>query len=150
MLFRIWESLLIITTTMAATPAKSTSMTNRKWALKARPTGIFTAAECCGAIQVEEVSLTNLGEEEIVVVVETLSIDAFLRTMLDEEAYHGAIELGATLPAMGIGVVVAAGAKAKLAVGKKVLGMLGAQSVARLVPGEMGASRSVSSAVLCD
>ena len=40
-----------------------------------------------------------------------LSVDAFLRTMLDEKAYHGAISLGDTLPALGYGRVIALGGR---------------------------------------
>ena len=51
---------------------------------------------------------------EALVQVEMLSVDAFLRTMLDEKAYHGAISLGDTLPALGYGRVIAsASPKAK-------------------------------------
>ena len=55
---------------------------------------------------------TSLAEADYLAVYRLL-----YSTMLDEEAYHGAISLGATLPAMGIGTVVAAGSKAKLKVG---------------------------------
>ena len=122
----------------SSSASASGSLTNDKWVLRARPSGVFSSAECCGAMEHEEVDVSSLAPDEIVVRVETLSVDAFLRTMLDADAYHGSVTLGATMPAMGIGVVVAAGRDAKLGVGKKVLGMLGAQTVARLTPGPMG------------
>mmetsp|Transcript_24836 Transcript_24836/g.57461 ORF Transcript_24836/g.57461 Transcript_24836/m.57461 type:complete len:295 (+) Transcript_24836:3-887(+) len=58
--------------------------------------------------------------------------------MLDEKAYHGRVELGNTMPAMGLGVVVAAGSNNKLKVGSKCLGLLGAQTVAKVTPGPEG------------
>ena len=61
---------------------------------------------------------------------EMLSVDAFLRTMLDEEAYHGSVKLGATMPAMGYGTVVATAPDAASNLGKQVLGLLGAQTYA--------------------
>ena len=50
-------------------------------------------------------------DDQVIVKVGTLSVDAFIRTMLDEEAYHGSVSLGGTLPAIGYGTVVHAGSK---------------------------------------
>jgi len=111
-------------------------MMNRKFILKERPNGIFRAA--CLEYQEESVDLSSLADEEVVVRVETLSVDAFLRTMLDEGAYHGEVKPGSTMTAMGMGSVIAAGPRAKLAVGSRVIGSLGAQTVARLTPGPEG------------
>tara|TARA_B100000524_G_scaffold201180_1_gene104787 strand:+ start:732 stop:1268 length:537 start_codon:yes stop_codon:yes gene_type:complete len=58
--------------------------------------------------------------------VETLSIDAFIRTMLDEKAYHGAIALGDAIPALGYGTVLSS---STLKPGTRVMGLLGAQTV---------------------
>lgn len=121
--------------------AAPTTLTNIKWTLKARPVGFFTEADA--TLETEEIDLTSLAPDEVVIQTEVLSVDAFLRTMLDEEAYHGSLVLGGTLPAMGIGKVVAAGSAAKLAVGSKCLGLLGAQTVAKLVPGPMGPMKLV-------
>lgn len=79
----------------------------------------------------QAIDCSQLEEGEVVVKCEMLSVDAFLRTMLDEEAYHGAIKLGDTLPALGYGRVIAS-ANPKFKIGKRVSGMLGARSVARL------------------
>jgi len=73
--------------------------------------------------------------------VDTLSVDAFLRTMLDKGAFHGTIELGDTMTAMGIGTVVAGGPKSKYAAGTWVLGMFGAQTVCKMVPDAMGPTK---------
>ena len=79
----------------------------------------------------QAIDCSQLEDGEVVVQCEMLSVDAFLRTMLDEEAYHGAIKLGDTLPALGYGRVIAS-ANPKFKIGKRVSGMLGARSVARL------------------
>ena len=79
----------------------------------------------------QAIDCSQLEDGEVVVQCEMLSVDAFLRTMLDEEAYHGAIRLGDTLPALGYGRVIAS-ANPKFKIGKRVTGMLGARSVARL------------------
>ena len=121
----------------AAKKASEARLLNRKWVLKARPEGVFSA-EACAELAEEHVDLTDLGPEELVVTTEWLAVDAFLRTMLDEGAFHGAVPIGGTLPALGIGVVAAAGARAKLKVGAKCYGMVGAQTVARVTPGELG------------
>ena len=55
----------------------------------------------------QAIDCSQLEDGEVVVQCEMLSVDAFLRTMLDEEAYHGAIKLGDTLPALGYGRVIA-------------------------------------------
>jgi len=104
--------------------------------LKERPKGLFRAQ--CLELQEETVDASALGDEEVLVKVEWLSVDAFLRTMLDEGAYHGEIQPGGLMTAMGMGTVVAAGKKAKLRVGGRVMGALGAQTVSKVVPGPMG------------
>lgn len=69
---------------------------------------------------------------------ETLGLDAFLRTMLDAEAFHGAVDIGITLPAFGIGTIVASGVNATFTPGTVVMGMFGATNYAVMTPGEMG------------
>ena len=83
----------------------------------------------------QAIDCSQLEDGEVVVKCEMLSVDAFLRTMLDEEAYHGAIKVGDTLPALGYGRVIAS-ANPKFKIGKRVTGMLGARSVARLSKAE--------------
>lgn len=111
-------------------------VTNTRLVLKERPDGIFRSQ--CLELQEESVDTADLKDEEIVVKVETLSVDAFLRTMLDEGAYHGEVKPGDVMTAMGMGVVAFAGPKSKLKVGSRVLGSLGAQTWSKLTPGPMG------------
>ena len=124
---------------------------NKKWVLKSRPKGVFQARNDVDLIT-ERLALSftaDNGENDdsktnksdlvktcpddyIVVKVATLSVDAFIRTMLDEEAYHGSVALGATIPAIGYGTVVYAGKDAQKLrrVGSQVLGLMGAQQYA--------------------
>jgi len=69
--------------------------------------------------------------------VEMLSVDAFVRTMLDEGAYHGTLSMGATLPALGYGVVLKAGPKGSPKVGARLSGMVNAQTIATVDVGGM-------------
>ena len=94
---------------------------------RCRPTGLLAESD----MALGEVPIEDLADEEVLVETQLLSIDAFLRTMLDEEAYHGSIKLGATLPALGIGTVIASKSK-RFKPGASVVGMLGAQSHAKV------------------
>ena len=110
-------------------PAVPSTLSGQRWELVSRPHGMVTVEDF--ALRSETIRTDQLELGECIVAAELLSIDAFLRTTLDKEAYHGAIELGGVLPALGYGKVVASRNK-KFAVGKRVTGMLGARSVARL------------------
>ena len=100
---------------------------NRKVVLASRPVG--TPVDSDFRIDDEPVELP--AEGEVVVQVGTLSIDAFIRTVLDEGSYHSSVRLGSTVTALGIGVVLES-AFDSLAPGDHVFGPLGAQTIARL------------------
>lgn len=116
-------------------------MERKKWVLKDRPNGHFESKKDVELIT-EKLALTftsdrrndkednSCPDEHVVVKVDTLSVDAFIRTMLDEGAYHGSIKIGDILPAIGYGTVVFAGKNAKRKVGAKVIGMMGATDYA--------------------
>ncbi|EOD29439.1 hypothetical protein EMIHUDRAFT_253956, partial [Emiliania huxleyi CCMP1516] len=106
-------------------------ISSSRWELRARPNGLVSVDDF--ALQ-EQIEIdTELDEGEALVQVEMLSVDAFLRTMLDEKAYHGAISLGDTLPALGYGRVIAsASPKAKL--GACTVAKLSAEQAAMLMP----------------
>ena len=113
--------LLLLSLAMAAT-----DLVNTRWVLAQRPgQRAFDADQDC---KKETAPVPALAPDEVCVKVELLSVDAFIRTMLDAEAYHGAIDLGDPLPAFGYGTVVAAGDNAKKNVGKRVMGMCKAQT----------------------
>lgn len=86
---------------------------------------------------------SSCGPNDVIVKVETLSVDAFIRTMIKEPAkssFHGNVHIGSTIPAIGYGTIVAAGQRSGWSVGSVVIGMLGAQTYAKITTG--GGSRS--------
>ena len=66
-------------------------------------------------------------DEEILIEVQALGIGAWIRTTLNEKAFHGATPIGGTLPSMGIGKVIISKSK-KFSEGDIVTGPLMAQS----------------------
>eukprot|EP00562_Extubocellulus_spinifer_P029820 CAMPEP_0178705442 /NCGR_PEP_ID=MMETSP0699-20121125/14785_1 /TAXON_ID=265572 /ORGANISM="Extubocellulus spinifer, Strain CCMP396" /LENGTH=371 /DNA_ID=CAMNT_0020352995 /DNA_START=54 /DNA_END=1169 /DNA_ORIENTATION=+ len=113
----------------------TTVVTNEKWVLTKRPNGMFSP-ENDVQLKSETITPSNLEGDEILVQSTVLSCDAFIRTMLDEEAYHGVVPIGGTLPALGYGRVTAAGPDAKFKVGTMVSGMIGAQTFATVKSSE--------------
>ena len=105
----------------------TTRATNRKVVLVSRPVG--TPAESDFRIEDELVDPPTAGE--VLVQVGTLSIDAFIRTVLDEGSYHSSVRLGSTVTALGVGRVIDS-AFDGLVPGDHVFGPLGAQTIARL------------------
>ena len=102
---RRWENVIIIRL-VPMEEDKITYFFNKKWVLKKRPQGLFNAKTC--ALEEASVCAGDLKENEILVKTEYLSVDAFIRTMLDEtkNAVHKGIDVGGTVPAIGIGQVV--------------------------------------------
>ena len=103
--------------------AKPTTMD--RWVLTQRPQGKFDASR---DVAKRTEPIPELKKDDVLVEVEMLSVDAFVRTMLDEQAYHGRVEIGGALPALGYGTVVGAGSDAQSHIGKRVLGMVKASS----------------------
>lgn len=127
----------VAASTSVTTNTNPMMMNNRRWILKRRPLGVFDPkldTELVfdddnkqkddtndNALQQQQI---EIQDHQVVVEPQMLSVDAFLRTMYDEHAYHGSLPLGATLPALGYGKVVQAGPKSGHAVGTTVAGML--------------------------
>lgn len=107
------------------------SVTNQKWVLSKRPNGNFNPDTDAKLIS-ESIFLLECEEDEVVVETQMLSVDAFIRTMLDEEAYHGSVVLGNTIPAIGYGKVIHAGPSSGYKVGNIVQGMVGSQTHAKI------------------
>jgi len=84
----------------------------------------------------ESLSTSSCKDDEVIVETSMLSVDAFIRTMLDEEAYHGSVAIGGVIPAFGYGKVVYAGPNAKVKVGKTVVAMMHAQTHAKIKASE--------------
>jgi hypothetical protein len=104
---------------------------NRKIVLAERPDGMPTL-DC---FRLEEEPVAAPADGEAVVATEHLSIDAFIRTTLEAEAYHGSVPIGGTISALGVGRVVESRAPG-LEVGQAVFAPIGAQTRA-VFPGAM-------------
>ena len=99
-------------------------MLSRKIVLVSRPHGLPKESD----FALREEDLREPGEGEVLIAVEHLSIDAFIRTMLDaREGLHGSIDLETPVMALGVGRVLRSRTD-DLAVGDHVFGPLGAQT----------------------
>ena len=115
---------------------------NRRIALVRRPEGLPRASD----FQLEEEPLGELPPDSVRVAVEHLSIDAFIRTMLEDVGYHGSIPIGGTVAALGVGRVLESNVP-DLAPGDAVRGMTSAQTVATvssMPPWSMSSVRPMS------
>jgi NADPH-dependent curcumin reductase len=99
---------------------------NRRVVLASRPSGAFRPSDL--RVETEELAPPDAGQA--IVAVDTLSIDAFIRTILDDGSYHQSVPLGGLVMALGVGTVVDSADEA-LQPGDRVFGPLGAQTYAR-------------------
>lgn len=98
--------------------------TTRKAVLTKRPNGAPVESD----FTIEEAELPELQEGEVLLKVEHLSIDAFIRTTLDgPDGLHGTMEVGTPVMALGIGRVVDSRSD-DLNQGDAVFGPMGAQT----------------------
>ncbi len=104
--------------------------TSRKVVLASRPTGIPGSSN----FRIEEEGLEALADGQVRVDVTHLSIDAFIRTTLEEESYHTPVPIGGTIMAFGVGHVRES-RSAGFAPGDAVCGPVGARSVATVPAG---------------
>ncbi|HIG42517.1 MAG: NADP-dependent oxidoreductase [bacterium] len=100
---------------------------NRKVVLAKRPDGEPKESD----FQIVDESVDELLDDEVVVAVEHLSIDAFIRTTLNVDGLHGQAELGAPVIALGTGRVVQSKFSG-LNQGDVVFGPMGAQRYAKV------------------
>eukprot|EP00594_Rhizosolenia_setigera_P015191 CAMPEP_0178980438 /NCGR_PEP_ID=MMETSP0789-20121207/26501_1 /TAXON_ID=3005 /ORGANISM="Rhizosolenia setigera, Strain CCMP 1694" /LENGTH=359 /DNA_ID=CAMNT_0020670861 /DNA_START=113 /DNA_END=1192 /DNA_ORIENTATION=- len=84
---------------------KLESLSNQKWVLKSHPKGDFVAKRDAELVE-ETIDLSVLKEDDLVVEVQALSIDAFIRTTLDKKSYHMNVGVGNSINAIGYGKVV--------------------------------------------
>ena len=98
---------------------------NRKAVLASRPAGLPEPSD----FRIEEEPLPELDDGEVRVDVSYLSIDAFIRTALEEVAFHTPIPIGGTVSAFGVGHVRESRSE-RFVPGDAVIGPIGAQSVA--------------------
>lgn len=102
-------------------------MENSKIVLRSYPTALPTANDL--GLDIEEARAPVEGE--IQVAVDAVSIDAWIGTTLSPGWFHEMIPLGSTVPALGVGKVVASNSAA-FAVGDTVFGAVGAQTISTL------------------
>lgn len=76
---------------------------------------------------IAEEETAAVADGQVLVRADCLSIDAWISTMLGAGSLHGALPIGATLPALGVGTVLES-RDPSLKVGDEVFGPLGAQS----------------------
>lgn len=79
----------------------------------------------------ETVDIDTVPEGHVVVRVDTLSMDAWIRTTLNSAGMHETADIGATIPALGVGQIVKSNAS-NLSEGDWVYGLLSAQTHALL------------------
>jgi len=89
-----------------------------------RPEGSFTT-DC---LAVEEAELEPLGDDEVRVAVQVLSVDAFIRTTLRDTGFHQTVPIGGTLGALGVGEVIESSADG-FKPGDLVKGGMGVQTI---------------------
>jgi len=106
-------------------------MKNTKVVLQKRPDGAVSESDM---VLVEE-TIAPLEPGEVMLEVEHLSVDAFIRTTFDEGAFHGTAGLGQPIMALGTARVVDSRFEG-LNQGDAVFGPMGAQTHAKL-PGAM-------------
>ena len=101
------------------------SLHNQKWILTQHPKEKFNFSTDATLVK-EIIDLETVSEDMVVVEVLALSVDAFIRTMLDntDNHAHGSSGLGKVIPAIGYGKVIKGNAKFKD--GALVTGLLGA------------------------
>ena len=105
----------------------STPSTCKRVTLAARPDGMPTPDD----FALEEVELLPLGEDQVTVAVRYLSVDAFIRTTLEEGGIHATSPIGAPVVALGVGEVIDSTSES-LKVGDWVNGPLMAQTHAQM------------------
>jgi NADPH-dependent curcumin reductase CurA len=109
---------------------------NQKWVLTRRPQGHFQADTDCQLLN-ERIDLSTqpLVDDEVLIRVTSIGIDAFIRVMLNdvEDAHggknrvHGGVNLGDVIPANAIGRVVQSGPQSTFVPGTMVTGLFGGQ-----------------------
>lgn len=100
---------------------------NRRVFIKRRPDGMPVIDD----FGLETVTIEKVPAGHVVVKVDTLSVDAWIRTTLSDAGMHETAGLGATIPALGVGQIVESNSDA-LSVGDWVFGLMSAQTHALL------------------
>ena len=96
---------------------------NKKIVLKSRP----TARPDDSNFEYREEQTAELTDGMLLIKVDLLGIDAFIRTTLNEGSFHRGAEIGGVIPALGVGVVLESKAEGFTA-GDHVFGPLSSQT----------------------
>ena len=112
---------------------------NRKVTLASRPQSLPLDSD----FTIVDEAVAPLDGGQVLVQVDVLGIDAFIRTVLNEGAYHGSAQVGSPIVALGVGRVLESRAEG-FEPGDQVFGPLGAQLFATL-PGPALRKLDVSS-----
>lgn len=107
------------------------SRENPQVVLRRRPVGRPTADD----FEFVTRPVPDLEDSHVLIAVEHLGIDAFIRTTLEEESFHQGAQIGGVIPALGVGRVIES-RFAGLAEGDHVFGPLCSQTFAAM-PGVM-------------
>ncbi|MEM1432437.1 MAG: NADP-dependent oxidoreductase [Pseudomonadota bacterium] len=102
-----------------------TQSTNQRIALINRPPEMPQPAD----FELREEPLAQLGDGEVRVEIDALSIDAFIRTTFELGGHHQGVQLGDTVMALGVGKVIESNSPDH-SVGSWVFGPMMAQTVA--------------------
>ena len=103
------------------------SFQNRRVFIKHSPDGMPVIDD----FGLETVTIEDVPAGHVVAKVDTLSMDAWIRTTLSDAGMHETAGIGATIPALGVGQIVESNADT-LAVGDWVFGLMSAQTHALL------------------
>jgi NADPH-dependent curcumin reductase len=98
---------------------------NHRIVLASRPDGTYKTSD----LRAETVEVGPVEPGQVVVQVDTLSIDAFIRTVLDDGSYHMSVPVGGLVTALGVGTVIDSGDES-LQPGDQVFGPMCAQTYA--------------------
>ena len=96
---------------------------NKKIVLKSRPANRPDDSN----FEYREEQTTELTDGMLLIKVDLLGIDAFIRTTLNEGSFHRGAEIGGVIPALGVGVVLESKAEG-FAAGDHVFGPLCSQT----------------------
>ena len=107
---------------------------HRKWVLAQRPDGVPSTAN----FRLEQAAIPLPLDGEILIQVETISIDPGMRSRLSRDSYAPALPLGAVIESAGIGTILQS-SNPKFAPGDRVSGGFGWQS--HLVSNSRGVSK---------
>lgn len=105
---------------------------NRRVFIKRRPEGMPVVDD----FGIESLAVGDVALGFVVAKVDTLSIDAWIRTTLSDAGMHETAALGETIPALGVGQIVESNSS-DLAVGEWVYGLMSAQTHALMPASEL-------------